>query len=76
MESKVRIKIGQTEVEYEGSEAFIKEELMNFVKTVMELNRVSSMQLGGMDRQIDTPNAQLEMTTASMAAKLSCSGGP
>lgn len=74
MESKVRIKIGQTEVEYEGSETFIKEELMNFVKTVMELSKVST-QLGSVDRQIDTISGQLKMTTGSIAAKLSCGSG-
>ena len=37
MESKIKIKLGPIEVEYEGSESFLKQELPALIKTVTEL---------------------------------------
>jgi len=37
MTSKIRIKIGQIEVEYEGSEEFTKQELLGLIQTMSDL---------------------------------------
>ena len=42
MTSKIRIKIGQVEVEYEGSEEFTKQELLDLIKTVSELCKTAT----------------------------------
>lgn len=75
MESKIRIKIGQTEVEYEGSETFIKEELVNFVKTIMEFSSKAIMLSGAEVKQTESVGGILKMSTGTIAAKLSCNTG-
>ena len=70
MESKIRIKLGPIEVEYEGSETFLKKELPDLIKTVTELAKTS--QITG---QVNLGDA-FQLTTSSIAAKLSCSKGP
>lgn len=79
MESKIRIKIGPIEVEYEGPETFLKQELPDLLKTITEL----SMSTGGTMNNLDdkgeaekTKLGKLQLSTTSIAAKLSCSSGP
>ena len=82
MESKIRIKIGQIEIDFEGSESFLKENLMEFVKATSEI--ASSSRLAG-DSSIeaslnnsieqDNPNQSgnrisISGTTNNIAAKL------
>lgn len=43
MTSKVRIKLGPIEIDYEGSEEFLKEELMNLVNSVSQLYKQSGL---------------------------------
>lgn len=44
MTSKIRIKMGPIEVEYEGSENFLKEELPELLGTVSNLYKESGLQ--------------------------------
>jgi hypothetical protein len=77
MESKIRIKLGPIEVEYEGSETFLKQELPNLIKTLTELSKSAGSlvdQLGGIID--DTGQREMKLSTNSIAAKLSCSSGP
>lgn len=39
MSSKLRIKIGDVEIDYEGTEEFLKQELPQLLKTAMELHK-------------------------------------
>lgn len=78
MESKIRIKLGPIEVEYEGSEAFLKQELPNLIKTVTELSRSANVveqqedeKGGGKPKVVKT----IQLSTSSIAAKRSCSSG-
>jgi len=79
MESKIRIKLGPIEVEYEGSEAFMKKELPSLIKTITELSLSADIdkdenKQGESGKTED--NKKLQLSTNSIAAKLSCSRGP
>lgn len=81
--SKIRIKLGAIEVEYEGSEAFLKEELPQLLAAVSDLHAKS----GGSPLTQDIPGSsdasaqgtggkKIEATTASIAARLQVKSGP
>lgn len=86
MESKIKIKIGPIEIEYEGSEAFLKEELPALIAAVTNLHRES-----GISDSVETPTPIIEnnnssdsipkgntlnLTTGSIAARLNVKTGP
>lgn len=78
MESKIRIKLGPIEVEYEGSESFLKQELPALIKTVTELSKSAGGTLAEFrsDKNKDkSGQGNLQLSTASLATKLSCSSG-
>lgn len=76
MESKIRIKIGPVEVEYEGSEAFLKKELLDILKTVTEYSRsMGAVAEHGEDKADNTNKKVVKLSTKSIAAKLSASSG-
>jgi len=77
MESKIRIKIGPIEVEYEGSQDFMKKELLDLIRTVSDLYTSSNL-----DREQKEGGAEgqgqgqgIQMSTSAIAAKLSCKSG-
>jgi hypothetical protein len=86
--SKIRIKLGSIEVDYEGSESFLKEELPSLLAAVSDLYQRSSHsvqdepsapELGGLpigDNGRSEERARIEMTTGSIAAKLNVKSGP
>lgn len=79
--SKIKIKLGSIEVEYEGSESFLKEELPSLLSAVSELYSKShtSKPLATPDlpQNSDTqPTGNIEATTGSLAAKLQVKSGP
>lgn len=83
MTSKIRIKLGHMEVEYEGSEEFIKQELVGLVKTVSDLSKAHSPTSQPIaDTQevapaaVPTQQSAIQMSANSIAAKLKCSTGP
>lgn len=79
MSSKLRIRIGEVEIEYEGTEEFLKKELPELLKTAMELHKVADANdpdaghkgAGGAGK---TKVAAL--ATSSIAAKLKVNSGP
>ena len=72
MESKIRIKLGPIEVEYEGSESFLKHELPDLIKTVSALYKAANIPLDKPD-----PGAgSIQLSTNSIATKLHCKSGP
>jgi hypothetical protein len=77
--SKLRIKIGEVEMDYEGSEAFLKEELPELLKTAMELHKAAASDIPARPKS-DTSGAGIRgvtsLTTASIAAKLKAKSGP
>lgn len=78
MTSKIRIRMGAIEVEYEGSEAFLKDELPDLLSAVSKLYRESGA--AGADANLDL-NADTGAgsfatgTTGGIAAKLGCTSG-
>lgn len=68
--TKIRIKMGSVEVEYEGSEAFLRDELSTILSGVAQLHK---------DSPLPPPGAggapPLNQTTGSIAAKLNTKGG-
>jgi hypothetical protein len=76
MTSKLRIKMGPIEVEYEGSEEFLKQELPDLLRAVTTLYKDS----GITEVQGDSPDGAsatgLQGTTATYAAKLGGGTGP
>jgi hypothetical protein len=81
MTSKIRIKLGPIEVEYEGSEDFLKEELPQLLEAVANLHKKSgitdaSPQDQNQGGSSSTPKGQLQGTTGAVAAKLGSKTGP
>ncbi len=78
--SKIRIKMGSIEVEFEGSEAFLKDELPIFLKTVSDLHAEHN-DLFEPSNEGKSENSQAESsnkivgTTGSIAAKLAIKSG-
>jgi len=75
MESKIRIKIGAIEVEFEGSEQFLKKELPDLIKTVSELYKTSSIPDEEDNSSGGGAPPKIEMSTGSIATKLGCESG-
>jgi hypothetical protein len=81
MTSKIRIKLGAIEVEYEGSEQFLKEELPQLLTAVSELHAKSAALN---DTAVGTPAnpaqtvvaGALQGTTGTIASKLAVKQGP
>lgn len=85
MTSKIKIRMGQIEIEYEGSEAFLKDELPALLQAVTELYSAtgagieSSEPVASFESNVPkTLNRTREEigTTNSIAAKLSVRTGP
>ena len=82
MTSKIRIKLGQIEVEYEGSEEFIKQGLLDIIQTITDLTKTANLNLSPVSstpRTLDTtPSSKspvIQMSASTIAAKLKCTSG-
>jgi len=82
MTSKIRIRAGRLEVEYEGSEDFMRDDLPKLLETVDSLSSASqAADDSGEDKQADTSgggggNGKVAGSTATLAAKLKVESGP
>lgn len=87
--SKIKIKLGAIEIEYEGSETFLREELPQLLSAVADLYEKSRSALEpAPSNQVALANAtsgaitdpgdkpKYVATTGSIAAKLGCKSGP
>lgn len=83
--SKIKIKLGAIEIDYEGSETFLKEELPQLLAAVSDLytksrsaleQPVPATAVGSMQEGQTGEKPKLEATTGSIAAKLSVKSGP
>ena len=80
MASKIRIKMGDVEVEYEGSEEFLRDELKSLLSAVLDLhkehgNSVLSDDLSTKREKGVGSSNNFTGTTNTVAAKLSSSSG-
>ncbi len=73
MNSKIRIRIGEIEVEYEGTEEFLKKEVPELLKTVSELYRPVN---DGNGSTLSTPSSDLQLSMGNIAAKLDAKTEP
>ncbi len=78
MSSKLRIRIGEVEIDYEGTEEFLKQELPSLLKTAMELHKAAggsaaskTSGTGGKKEQA----AVGSLTTGTVAARLKAKSG-
>ena len=84
MTSKIKIKMGPIEIEYEGSEEFLKEELPALLEAVSDLYNKSAPQIAAQENTVsNSPEAPttpttggVQGTTSTLAAKLGGSSGP
>jgi hypothetical protein len=88
--SKIKIKLGAIEIEYEGSETFLKEELPALLTAVSDLYQRSHENLPPVTTATGTPTItqipsatvinserpKIQATTQSIAAKLQVKSGP
>ena len=81
MSSKLRIRIGEVEIDYEGTEEFLKQELPQLLKTAMELHKASGNAPGpggdGLKKSDSSGGggALPSLTTGSIAAKIGAKSG-
>lgn len=72
MQAKLRIKIGEFELEFEGSESFIKDDLQ---KMINDMSKVT-LDLPAHNQKIETEQFSTKLTTtAAVASKLSVKSG-
>lgn len=81
MESKIRISYGNIDIEYEGSEDFLKQEFSRLLHTILELfpqdATTTNVESNNDDSQKDTTaNDKIEGTTNTIATKLDVKSGP
>ena len=84
MSSRIKIKVGAIEVEYEGEETFIKDELPGLIKIVAVLHEKTGA--SPPDETKKTPEekggggeagkGKASLSTSSIATKLGCKSGP
>jgi hypothetical protein len=81
MTSKIRIKMGSIEVDYEGPEQFLTKELLKLLKDVANLQHENGNNKKGHnsesendkdDNEEGDTNAKISGTTKTIAAKLEC----
>jgi len=85
MSSKIRIKNGTMEVEYEGTDEFIKNDLIKLVSSISELPKKTDQPpqgeglitpKGASQKDEKSKSAKSLGTTANIAALLNCKKGP
>lgn len=80
MSSKLRIRIGEVEIDYEGTEEFLKQELPTLLKTAMELHKAAGPASGGRgDNSAVGAKGKVTvptLTTGTIAARLKAKSGP
>lgn len=78
MTSKLRVKVGEIEFEFEGSEEFLKAEIPEILKSILAHRREVGVSPIVTPATGQAPGAEslLQGTTATFAAKLGGSSGP
>ena len=81
MNSRIRLRMGDIEVEYEGSEDFIKSELLTLVSQVATLYRESDigarpMGLAPAAEETLPPASGVSLSTSTIASRLTSETGP
>lgn len=81
MSSKLRIRIGEVEIDYEGTEEFLKQELPQLLKTAMELHKAAGPSSPASDSKkgkagvAAAASGVLSLATNSIAVRLGVKSG-
>ncbi len=73
MEARIKLKLGDVEIEYEGTEAFFKDELPAILEAISKLRFPQSQQSG--PPRPPSPGKPVTGTTAAIAAKVGAKSG-
>lgn len=79
MTSRIRIHVGAIEVEYEGAEAFLSEELPKLLESLIKLSTLKPVDNGSETKSATAKATTTNLgvgTTGTIAAKLGCDNGP
>ncbi|HBZ35940.1 MAG TPA: hypothetical protein DEO33_05955, partial [Rikenellaceae bacterium] len=81
--SKLSIKMGTIQVDYEGTDEFIKRDLLGLLTSISTLVGKTDSDEEAEDEEPTAPHnrekgktGKLQMTTGSIASKLDCKSGP
>lgn len=81
--AKIALKIGHLEVEYEGSETFLKEDIFRLMEKVVGFQAKHSTALSAAPPQATTKNedstvgqSEINMSTSTIATRLNAKSGP
>lgn len=73
---KIRIKMGETEVDYEGSESFLRNELPEFLSALSKLHHDSGGTAADRPKKAGSgASKEVKGTTGTIAGKLGCKVG-
>lgn len=80
MASKIRIKVGATEIDFEGSEEYMRDELPKLVELLADFAVLGGDEEGSTELDVlppsnDSSKKPLSLTTNSIASKLSAKSG-
>lgn len=77
MDARIRLKIGNFEIEYEGTDTFIKSDLLDLASQAIELIREQGGEIAiGEDASVQQPSTgKLSGTTSTVATKLGSKSG-
>ena len=82
MEAKIKIKIDKIEIEYEGTEKYLKEELPKLIENLMEYypvdeNKIEDIEDEELAQESSGPKKEkVQLTINSIASKLNVKKGP
>jgi hypothetical protein len=77
MTSKLRIKFGQAEIEFEGESEFIKDHLMEFTKSLIQFSAAKTSPASNKQNDNEvTSDGELSLSTNSIAAKIGANDCP
>jgi hypothetical protein len=81
MECKISVKVRNIEIEYEGTETYLKEDLPNLIQLLAELPVAEEPPAEHEEEEVlpdksDPSNQKLQLTTNSIASRLDSKTGP
>jgi len=82
MECRIKIQMGKVEIDYEGSEVFLKNELPDLIRTISEIHQAINVEgmegdaLGDKTSQQNGGGGVIQLSTNSIATKLGVKTGP
>lgn len=71
--TKIRIKVGDVEVDYEGDSAYLKSDLLKLIKELQGADGATTATRTSADKKSRAPAVDGQLTTKSIAAKLNAS---